>query len=73
MRASGSAYGQAGLLEIHGRIEQATGHEAEARDLYQQSAELIASSDPVAAKRVNARLTGPLDEGSELNAAKWQL
>lgn len=73
MRASGSAFGQAGLLEIHGRILQAVGHAAEARELYQQAVELFAASEPVAAKRVTARLAGPLDALSEPAAGKWQL
>jgi tetratricopeptide (TPR) repeat protein len=61
MRASGSAFGQAGLLEILGRIQQDAGHEAQARQHFQQASELFASSDPVAAKRVNARLSGSPD------------
>lgn len=73
MRASGSAFGQGGLLEIHARIQQAAGHEAEARELYQQAAELFAASDPVAAKRAAARLTGPLDAFTEPAVGKWQL
>lgn len=73
MQATGSAFGQAGLLEIHGRLEQAAGHDGEARAFYQQAAELFASSDPVAAKRVNARLAGPLDATSETATGKWQL
>lgn len=73
MRASGSAFGQAGLLEIHGRIEQSVGHAAAARELYQQAADLFASSDPAAARRVNARLDGPLDTLAEPASGKWQL
>jgi tetratricopeptide (TPR) repeat protein len=73
MRASGSAFGQAGLLEILGRIQQDAGHEAQARQHFQQASELFASSDPVAAKRVNARLSGSPDALVESATAKWQL
>jgi tetratricopeptide (TPR) repeat protein len=73
MLAAESVYGQAGLLEIRGRIEQASGNVVEARDHYQQAAELFATSDPIAARRVSTRLTGPLDAVSEPATGKWQL
>ena len=73
MRSAGSVFGRAGLLEIYGRIHQADGRAAEARECYREAAELFASSDPLAATRVDARLSGPLDAIPELTTSKWQL
>ena len=73
MRSTGSVFGQAGLMEIYGRIHQAVGNESEARGHYQQAVELFASSDPVSARRVSLRLSGPLDAGTLPTVAKWQV
>jgi tetratricopeptide (TPR) repeat protein len=73
MKSTGSVYGQAGLVEISGRIQQAIGHESEARARYREAAELFASSDPVSARRVSLRLSGSLDAGTEPRTAKWRL
>ena len=73
MKATGSVFGRAGLTEIYARIQQAVGNESEARDHYQEAAELYASNDPVAVRRVSLRLSGSSDAAAEPASAKWQL
>ena len=73
MRTTGSAFGRAGLLEIQGRVRQAAGDETEAREFYQQAAELFSASDPAAAQRIVARLAESYDAAAEPKASKWQL
>ena len=73
MLTTGSTFGRAGLLEIHGRIRLAAGDEIEAREYYRQAADLFASSDPIAAQRVVLRLSESFDAASEPTASKWQL
>ena len=73
MRATGSVFGRAGLLEIDGRIRQRKGDEPAAMERYAQAAELFASSDPLAAKRLELRLSGSLDARTEPPASRWRL
>ena len=73
MRVAGSVFGRAGLLEIDGRIRQRLGDEPAAMERYAQAAELFASSDPLAAKRLRLRLSGSLDARTEPAAGRWRL
>ena len=73
MESAGSAFGRAGLLEIDGRIRQRAGDEIAAMARFAEAAELCASSDPSAAKRINLRLSGSLDAKTEPAASRWRL
>ena len=73
MRSSGSVFGRAGLLEIDGRIRQRMGDEPAALERFAQAAELFASSDPLAAKRLALRLSGSLDARTEPPESRWRL
>ncbi|HET9173263.1 MAG TPA: tetratricopeptide repeat protein [Actinospica sp.] len=73
MDTAGSTNGRAGLLEISGRIYQRLGDEDAAMVRFEQAADLFASSDPTAAKRLNLRLAGALDAKAEPAASRWQI
>jgi len=73
MQTTGSVFGRAGLLEIRGRVRQAAGDETEAREFYQQAAELFSASDPAAAQRIVLRLAESYDPAAEPRDGKWQL
>lgn len=73
MHDAGSVYGRAGLLEIDGRIHQRLGDKPAAMARFAQAAELFASSDPTAAKRLDLRLAGSLDANTEPATSRWQI
>jgi len=73
MRTTGSAFGRAGLMEIHGHIHQARGNEAEAKERFQEAADLFAAIDLGAAGRVSLRLSESLDATEASTASKWRL
>ena len=72
MQSTGSAFGRACLLEMYGRVHRTLGNDAAAIENYAEAAELFASSDPIAAKRVSLRLTESPDANTEPRASKWQ-
>jgi tetratricopeptide (TPR) repeat protein len=73
MKSTGSVFGQAGLVEIYGRIQQAIGHESEARDATRR--QWSSSRRATRSRRGVSAFACPesLDAESEPTTAKWRL